>query len=129
MSGPAITLERRRLNEEIEGTFINAARAASNVELKLFSGKGNPLTDLQDFYSGFNYLYRLTSSLPEMCPKEPDKDIDTLKRSVEDWMRNETGAMNADYIRVVSKDGLDLFDRYYRMLMHRGIISLPTRRG
>lgn len=129
MSGPAITLERRRLNEEIEGTFINAARAASNVELVLFSGVGNPMKDLKDFYSGFNYLFRLTRSLPEMCPKEKDKDLDSLKASVDMWMRNETGAMNPDNIQVVSKDGLDLFDKYYRMLMHRGIISLPTRRG
>lgn len=129
MAGPSVTFERRRLNEEIESAFIDAARAASNVKTKIFSGKGNFSGDLQDFYNRFDYLYRLTSNLPELNPKEEEKSVNATKTGIETWTGDDIGRKSDGEIEYTAKIGLGLFDQYYRLLMHKGIIALPTRKG
>ena len=123
------TFERRKLNEEIEETFLDAAKAASNIEMKLFSGKGNIAGDLQDFYNRFNYLVRLSSRLKEMETKNEDEPIATLKKKITFWMRRKTANLTAGQMETVAQDGLALFDDYYHLLMHNGVIALPTRKG
>lgn len=128
MSSSAQTWERRRLNEEIEAAFITAAKAASNVEMKIFSGKGNIQGDLQDFYNQFNYLFRLTCNLKEMESKEGDA-LTERKGKVRTWMRQRVGNVGASQqMENIAKHGLDLFDEYYASLAHCGLITLPTRR-
>lgn len=129
MPGPSITLERRRLNEEIESTFIEAARAASNVEMKIFSGKGSITGDLQEFYNRFSYLFRLTSNLKDMIPADTDVKLKKISTDIQMWMDLEIGNTTDEQLRGVAKDGLKLFDDYYKMLMHQGVIALPTRKG
>ena len=127
MAGPAIQLERRRLNEEIEDAFIVAAKAASNVEMKLSMGKGNIVGDLQDFYGHFNYLVRLTGQLKDMEAKDDDTTIKTLKEKTVRWLHRKN--IKSDEMESYAKVGLDIFDEYYKTLMHQGIIALPTRKG
>lgn len=127
MSGPAQTWERRRLNEEIEDAFIVAAKAASNVEMKLSMGKGNIMGDLQDFYGHFNYLVRLTGQLKEMETPKDDDPIKPLKEKTGRWLHRKN--IKSDETESYAKVGLDIFDEYYKTLMHQGIIALPTRKG
>jgi hypothetical protein len=123
------TLERRKLNEEIEDTFIDGAKAASNMEMKMFNGQGNITGDLKDFYSNFNYLFRLTSNLQEMESKKEGDEVAVLKKKVAGWMQQKTSGITNDRLEAVARTGLNLFDEYYHMLMHVGIIALPTRKG
>lgn len=128
-TGPANTWERRRLNEEIESAFITAAKAASNVEMKLFSGRGNIRGDLQDFYNQFNYLYRLTWKLKEMIAKDEKEPLAILKTEVGAWLRQSTSGVNDDIqFERIARRGIEYFDRYYGELVHCGLISLPTKR-
>lgn len=123
-----IQLERRRLNEEIEMAFITAAQSAANIEMKIMSRKGNTFPDLQDFYSQFSYLVRLTIRLKEMEPKDEPEELKKLKKDIRIWLNTqvEQGGNNVDGY---AKQGLRLFDDYYSELVHSGIISLPTRKG
>lgn len=125
----AQTWERRKLNEEIEESFIIAAQAASNVDMKLFSGKGNITGDLQDFYNHFNYLVRLTAQLKEMETKTDTDPVAVLKKKTTAWMQQRTSGLPAAQLELVARNGLKLFDEYYHTLMHQGIIALPTRKG
>jgi hypothetical protein len=122
--------ERRRLNDEIEGAFIRSAQAASNVEMKIVSGKGALFPDFIDFHSSLSYLIRLTINLQEMEPKEEPVQLTQLKISIRNWLHKTIN--NADKDEVLldhCRKGLDYFDNYYKELMHCGIISLPTRKG
>ena len=123
-----IQLERRRLNEEIEMAFITAAQSAANIEMKIMSRKGNTFPDLQDFYSQFSYLVRLTIRLKEMEPKDEPDELKKLKKDIRNWLNTQVnpGGNNVDEY---AKQGLKLFDDYYSELVHSGIISLPTRKG
>jgi hypothetical protein len=123
------TWERRKLNEEIEDAFIIAAQAASNVEMKLFSGKGSIGPDLQEFYNKFNYLFRLTNQLKEMETKKEDEDLAKLKKDSEIWMQQTVANVGDIQMVQIAKNGLKLFDKYYHILMHTGVIALPTRKG
>lgn len=129
MPGPAIQLERRRLNEEIENAFIIAAQAAANVEMKLSMGKGAIFGDAQDFFGHFTYLLRLTINLKEMEAKE-DSELGKLKNKTMVWKKRKV-PMNANEqeLERYLTEGLSIFDEYYRMLMHVGIIALPTKKG
>jgi len=127
MAGQAIQLERRRLNEEIEDAFIVAAKAASNVEMKLSMGKGNIVGDLQDFYGHFNYLVRLTGQLKEMETPKDDDPIKLLKDRTARWLHRKD--IKSNEMESYAKIGLEIFDEYYKTLMHQGIIALPTRKG
>ena len=129
MSGPAQTFERRRLNEEIELSFITAAKAACNVEMKLFSGKGSISGDLQDFYNQFSYLYRLTGHLKEMETSDPKENLAVLKSNISGWMKLKIGNTQPNQIESMARAGLKMFDDYYHALMHHGVIALPTRKG
>ena len=125
----SIQLERRRLNEEIENAFITAAQAASNVEMKLSLGSGAIYGDAQDFYQYFSYLARLTIRLKEM-ETEDGSELDKLIKRVDVWRKHKLSS-NAQQQEVESylNDGLDIFDEYYKCLMHQGIIALPTKKG
>jgi hypothetical protein len=125
----AVIRERRRLNDEIEASFITSAQSAANVEMKITFGKGNVLGDLQDFYSAFNYLARLTIRLKEMEPKEESEKLTTLKKNIKDWMIVNTANKNDEQIKQHCRNGLKLFDDYYHELSHSGVIGLPTRKG
>jgi hypothetical protein len=129
MNGTQIQLERRRLNEEIESSFIIAAKAASNIEMKLFSGKGSITGDLQDFYNNFNYLNRLTCNLKEMETKDETEKLAILKLKVRNWLRNGIAKINDEkQVNIIARSGIDLFDDYYGALVHCGLVSLPTKR-
>jgi len=121
--------ERRKLNEEIEETFLDAAKAASNVDMKLFSGKGNIAGDLQDFYNRFNYLMKLTIQLKEMETKTDTEQLAILKKKITVWMQQKTSGMTQFQLETTARVGSKLFDEYYHTLMHQGIIALPTRKG
>lgn len=123
------TFERRKLNEEIEETFLDAAKSASNIEMKLFSGRGNIVGDFQDFYNRFNYLVRLSSRLKEMEVKNDEDPIAIQKKKIAYWMQRKTASLPPAQIENVAREGLKLFDDYYHALMHQGIIALPTRKG
>jgi hypothetical protein len=129
MPSPAQTWERRRLNEEIEEAFITAAKAASNIEMKMSFGKGTIFGDAQDFYLSFSYLIRLTISLKEMdCQK--GSDLEKLKIRIDVWIKRKlTQSAQTPEIDMYLKDGLGVFNEYYKSLMHQGIIALPTKKG
>jgi hypothetical protein len=129
MNGTQVQLERRRLNEEIESAFIIAAKAASNIEMKMFSGKGSITGDLQDFYNNFNYLNRLTCNLKEMETKEETEKLAILKLKVKNWLRNGIARINDEkQVGMIARSGIDLFDDYYGALVHCGLVTLPTKR-
>jgi hypothetical protein len=130
MAGTQSVFERRRLNEEIEDAFIVASQAASNLETKIFIGKGSLMGDLQDFHNRFNFLVRLTSQLKEMETVKEGDPTDALKKKVVLWLgRKIPQNASSPEMEFAVKNGLNIFDEYYKHLMHQGIIALPTKKG
>jgi hypothetical protein len=128
-TGTTPTWERRRLNEEIENALIIASQAASNLEMKLFGGKGAVFGDLLDFHLQFNYIFRLTRQLIEMDFKKEGDTIDKAKLKVKSWLTRKVNTnASPQELEVIIKNGLDAFDEYYYTLMHQGVITMPTKK-
>ena len=130
---PSQAFERRQLNQEIELAYIAAARAAAGVETKMAFEKGAVISDAQDFYTSFTYLIRLTIHLREMksiddSGKIIDTALDDFKKEVEVWKALQIPQDN-NKLNLHLKNGLKIFDLYYKRLMHHGIIALPTKKG
>ena len=130
MAGPSREFERRKLNEEIEDALIITHQTASNLSTKIFSGKGTMFGDLQDFHTHFDYGFRLTSPLREMDSKDSGDRIDLAKKKAKSWLTrkvNTTASVNE--IEALVKSGLEAFEEYYYVLMHQGVITMPTKKG
>jgi hypothetical protein len=130
MAGTSPTWERRRLNEEIENALILTSQSASNLENKIFIGKGAVFGDLQDFQLQYNYIFRLTRQLTEMDFKKEGDSIDASKKKAKAWLTRKVSAnVSPQELEIIIKQGVESFDEYYGVLMHQGVITMPTKKG
>lgn len=124
MTNPTVQQERRRLNDEIETAHLATVRAAANVRLALVTGKGNYISKYSDLYQWLSHLITLTCDL-----KELDPDADDVGKAIA-WVDQPCVASLDDTALIAACDaGIAMFRMYNKLLMRRGIISLPTRRG
>lgn len=114
--------ERRKLNEEIEKTFIETSYLAVNIQTYDQTERGMTILDLYEgFYSGFAYLVILTSDLPQL--KQSEKET---KEAI-DWIKTLTRHDDDNAIKQRLKSGVEIFMNYKRTLTERGVIALPPR--
>ena len=120
--------ERRRLNEEIEKAFINAATIATRIQTFKHTERGMTALGLYEgFFSEFSLLVMLTSDLPQLRGNADAKKEITR---AEVWIcRKSSSLQNASESAILSLccDGVEIFRSYKRILSERGVIALPNR--
>lgn len=115
--------ERKRLNEEIERTFIAVAIYARNIQTFKQTERGATLINLYElFFADFALLVMLTSDLAQML-----KDPEAVKKAV-DWLKiHGVANMNDRQLEIRCNEGVGVFMDYKRALSKQGVISLPVR--
>lgn len=123
-----IQLERRRINDDIETSYLDTVRAARDVLVALSTDKGSHYNKYTAFTSEFILLVSHTSRLKEM---REDPEVAKICDRAEEWMEKAFPKANAsdDDIHLACRGAIAIFRGYQRALMARGVISLPTRRG
>ena len=115
-------VERKRLNEEIERTFIFTATAARNIQIYNQTERGISLIDLYErFFSEFSLLVILTSDLPQMRNSKESVEKATA------WTKEKPKTDNDSKMLARLEAGFDVFMAYKKVLSEQGVISLPSR--
>ena len=121
-SSSANLQERKRLNEEIERTFIFTATAARNIQIYNQTERGVSLIDLYErFFSEFSLLAILTSDLPQMRNSK-----DAVEKATK-WIEDKPNLNSDEKMLARLKDGFGVFMSYKKVLSEQGVISLPSR--
>jgi len=121
-SASSTLMERRKLNEEIERSFILTAVSVRNILLFYQTERGVSLLDLyESFYSSFTLLVMLTSDLPQM--KQSNAAITNALK----WIDQKTKMEKDEYVLSRCKGGITVFNEYKKVLSDQGVISLPSR--
>lgn len=112
--------ERRRLNEEIERSFITTAASVVSIQTYHQTKRGIGLIDLyEQFYSSFALLVELTADLEQLHQHE-----DTVKATKE-WINRRINVEKDSEILYRLSTGLKAFSDYKKILSDQSIISLP----
>lgn len=121
-SGTANLQERKRLNDEIERTFIFTALAARNIQIYNQTERGVSLLDLYEkFFSEFSLLLILTSDLPQMRSSKDAVDKALI------WTKERTNINGDKNMLARLESGFSVFMAYKKVLSEQGVISLPSR--
>lgn len=121
-SSTANLQERKRLNEEIERTFIFAATAARNIQIYNQTERGVSVLDLYErFYSEFSLLVILTSDLPQMRNSKDSVEKTTA------WVKTKPKLETDQKLLARLEEGFAAFMSYKKVLSEQGVISLPSR--
>jgi len=121
-SSSANLQERKRLNEEIERTFIFTATAARNIQIYNQTERGVALIDLYErFFSEFSLLLILTSDLPQMRSSKEAVDKANI------WIKEKPQRDNDSKMLARLELGFSVFMSYKKVLSEQGVISLPSR--
>jgi hypothetical protein len=116
--------ERRKLNEEIERTFINAAFFIRRFHKWQETNREETLLELYEgFYSEFDLLMILTCNLKELKGATPV--IDSAKK----WLKSRTPMENDKKVAARFIAGVDIFDIYTKALYDEGVIAMPSGGG
>jgi hypothetical protein len=119
-----IIQERRRLNEEIERTFIQVADHSRRILTFRQTERGASALELyENFFTEFSLLVILTSDLSQI-----KKSVSAVS-AAEAWL-GETGiSQNATdtYILQRCYDGVKAFMEYKKALSETGVLSMPSR--
>jgi hypothetical protein len=114
--------ERKRLNEEIERTFIFTALAARNIQIYHQTARGVSVIDLYEkFFSEFSLLLILTSDLAQMR-KSPEAVAKAMS-----WIQSKQNLEGDKNMLARLQSGFDVFMAYKKVLSEQGVISLPSR--
>lgn len=116
--------ERRRLNDEIERTFIQVASHSRNILTYRQTMRGiSVMTLYENFYSEFSLLVLLTSDLPQV-----KKDVNSPKKA-EEWLKIHSVPENATDKYIIQRcyDGVEAFKDYKKVLQETGVISMPSK--
>lgn len=121
-SGTANLQERKRLNDEIERTFIFTALAARNIQIYNQTERGVSLIDLYEkFFSEFSLLLILTSDLPQMRSSKEEVSKATT------WIKEKQNLNGDKNMLARLESGFAVFMAYKKVLSEQGVISLPSR--
>jgi hypothetical protein len=121
-SSSANLQERKRLNEEIERTFIFTATAARNIQIYNQTERGISVFDLYErFFSEFSLLIILTSDLPQMRSSKEAVD------KVLSWVKEKPNTEHEAKMLARLDNGFAVFMAYKKVLSEQGVISLPSR--
>jgi hypothetical protein len=121
-SSSANLQERKRLNEEIERTFIFTATAARNIQIYNQTERGISVFDLYErFFSEFSLLIILTSDLPQMRSSK-----DAVERALS-WVKIKPKLDTEPKMLARLAEGFEVFMAYKKVLSEQGVISLPSR--
>ena len=115
--------ERRRLNEEIERTFILTAVYARDIQTFRQTERGTTILSLYEgFFQNFSLLVILTCDLPQLRnSKEPVSKAQA-------WLSKDGIADATEkIISARCKEGVDAFMAYKKMLSEQSVIALPAR--
>jgi len=116
--------ERRRLNEEIERTFIQVADHSRRILTFRQTERGASALELyENFFTEFSLLVILTSDLSQI------KKSTSAISAAEAWL-GETGInQNATDIYILQRcyDGVKAFMEYKKALSETGVLSMPSR--
>ena len=115
--------ERRRLNEEIERTFILTAIYARDIQTFRQTERGTTILSLYEgFFQNFSLLVILTCDLPQLRNSKVQVEI------AKTWMnRNGIADANEKVITARCKEGVDTFMAYKKVLSEQSVIALPTK--
>lgn len=115
--------ERRRLNEEIERTFILTAIYARDIQTFRQTERGTTILSLYEgFFQNFSLLVILTCDLPQL--RNSREQVEKAKV----WLTRPgiADAKESD-IQKRAHDGVDVFMAYKKVLSEQSVIALPTR--
>ena len=115
--------ERRRLNEEIERTFILTAVYARDIQTFHQTERGTTILSLYEgFFQNFSLLVILTCDLSQL--RSCKDDIQKAKQ----WLESDSVAdANEKVLAARCKEGVRAFMAYKKMLSEQSVIALPTR--
>jgi hypothetical protein len=125
MTQTAIQLERRRINDDIETAYLDTIHAETDMVVAISTGIGSYYRIYRAFYSSFALLIALTDEIDEMRKNEAKLCAEARRWREQNIQSNMQDAVMKETCRA----GSELFTRYKKALMDRGVISLPTRRG
>ena len=114
--------ERRKLNEEIERTYIHTVEMSVLIESYIKFERDFALLDLyQGLYDEINRLMKLTQHLNALKDSEPE--IQTLR----EWIKEKVNTDKDDEMIASMKCGLPILEQYQKLLWDKGVITLPPR--
>jgi hypothetical protein len=116
--------ERRRLNEEIEKTFISVAVLSRNIQTFRQTERGiAAMTLYEGFFAEFSLLVLLTSDLSNL------KSSRDAVIKAETWLAKKGVPQNADDKYIINRcyEGVETFKEYKKVLSSTGVISMPSR--
>ena len=115
--------ERRRLNEEIERTFIFTAVYARDIQTFNQTERGTTILALYEgFFQNFSLLVILTCDLPQL--RNSREQVEKAKL----WLGSKSIADSSEaVIKTRCKEGVDSFMAYKKVLSEQSVIALPTR--
>jgi hypothetical protein len=117
--------ERRRLNDEIERTFISVVIYARNImTFKQVDRGTSSLILYEGFYSDFSLLVMLTEDLQQLEKETEQEAVKAAKR----WLSSSAiGNMNDRDLLARCNSGVEAFLKYKSVLSKQGVIALPSR--
>jgi hypothetical protein len=119
-----IIQERRRLNEEIERTFIMVSNHARRILTFRQTERGATAMELyENFFTEFSLLVILTSDLSQI------KKSKSAVAAAEAWLGGEGIGQNSNDAFILNRcyEGVKAFMEYKRALSETGVLSMPSR--
>ena len=114
--------ERRRLNDEIERTFILASIVAIDIRtFKQTDRNFNILQLYEDFYRAFALLVTLTSIYPQM--RKSEAEIGKARK----WIEMKITGDSVQTLLPHCLSGVKAFESYASCLADQGVIAPPVR--
>jgi hypothetical protein len=115
-------IERRRLNDEIERTFVMASLLAGDIEVFDKTDRNYTILTLYEkFYHAFGLLVRLTSVYPQMRKSE------AAITDARTWLKGKFDITNDDKLLLQCMAGVIEFDKYSAVLADQGVMVPPVR--
>jgi len=119
-----IIQERRRLNEEIERTFILVAHHSKRILTYRQTERDASVLELyENFFADFCLLVMLTSDLSQV------KKSTSAVSAAEAWIGNNSIGQNATDTSILQRcyDGVKAFMEYKKALSETGVFSMPSK--
>jgi hypothetical protein len=121
-SSSANLQERKRLNDDIERSFISTAYQAARIDTFNQTERGVTLLDLYElFFFEFDRLVILTGDLKHLRQSQ-----DTVDKALS-WIKEKPKLDTDSQIQARLKSGVIVFMSYKKVLSEQGVISLPSR--
>jgi hypothetical protein len=114
--------ERRRLNDEVERTFVMASLLASDIEIFDKTGRNYTILTLyENFHRAFGLLVRLTSAYPQMRKSE------LAIEKARNWLRGLVNTSDDKMLLIRCREGVIELDAYSAVLADQGVMAPPVR--